>query len=91
MAILRLPEVQKITGLRGHSSIYEAIRSGLFPPQIRIGIRSVGWLDDEIQMLCDARIAGCCEDEIRDLVTEMVNARSNRLVSKASPKFPGQF
>ena len=47
MTMLKLKEVQKMTGL-GRSSIYAYVDKGIFPAQIKLGPRSVGWLEDEI-------------------------------------------
>jgi prophage regulatory protein len=47
-AILRLPAVKSRTGL-SRSSIYAKVRSGEFPQPISIGIRSIGWIESEIQ------------------------------------------
>lgn len=46
--ILRLPEVMKITGL-SRSSIYAMMEKGIFPKQIALGARAVGWLESEIK------------------------------------------
>lgn len=45
---LRRPEVQKITGLPT-SSLYNLMKLGRFPRGIRIGPRTVAWLDDEVK------------------------------------------
>jgi prophage regulatory protein len=45
--VLRLKAVQQQTG-KSRSAIYHDIKSGLFPRQIRIGRRAVGWLESEI-------------------------------------------
>ena len=45
---LRLPEVQKISGL-SVSSIWKLEKKGKFPQRIKIGERAVGWLSSEIQ------------------------------------------
>ncbi len=47
MTMLKLKEVQKMTGL-GRSSIYAYVDKGIFPAQIKLGPRAVGWLEDEI-------------------------------------------
>jgi prophage regulatory protein len=78
MAILRLPDVKKETGLRAHSTIYESIRSGLFPAPVRIGQRAVGWPAEEVQAVCNARIAGCSNEQIKALVSRMFEERVNR-------------
>ena len=53
--ILRLPDVVKITGL-SRSSIYAAISQDLFPKQLHIGPRSVGWLKNEIDEWIEQQI-----------------------------------
>ena len=45
--ILRLPEVEAVTG-RKRSAIYEGIAGGTFPPPVPLGPRAVGWLEDEV-------------------------------------------
>lgn len=45
--ILRLPEVIKTTGL-SRSTIYSHINNKLFPKNINLGARSVGWLESEV-------------------------------------------
>ena len=46
--ILRLPEVIEKTGI-SRSSIYEQMQLGLFPKQLRLGKRMVGWSESEIE------------------------------------------
>ena len=53
--MLKLKEVQKLTGL-SRSSIYAYIDKGLFPAQIKLGERSVAWLDSEIESWVDSKI-----------------------------------
>jgi len=45
--ILRLPEVIEAVSLK-KSTIYDLIRRGVFPVPIRLGLRSVGWYETEI-------------------------------------------
>ncbi|MDW3094723.1 MAG: AlpA family transcriptional regulator [Gammaproteobacteria bacterium] len=45
--LLRLPEVIKRTGL-SRSTIYKSINENSFPKPIKIGVRSVAWIDSEI-------------------------------------------
>jgi predicted DNA-binding transcriptional regulator AlpA len=45
---LRLPEVMKRTGL-ARSTIYEHIRRGTFPPQIKLGVKCSGWKESDIE------------------------------------------
>jgi prophage regulatory protein len=46
--ILRLPEVCAVTGL-GRSFIYQLQAAGSFPQRVKLGVRAVGWLEDEVQ------------------------------------------
>ena len=45
---LRLPEVQRRTG-KSKSTIWAAIKVGTFPTPIKLGPRSVGWIEAEIE------------------------------------------
>ncbi|MDH5357568.1 MAG: AlpA family transcriptional regulator [Gammaproteobacteria bacterium] len=45
--IIRLSEVVNKIGL-GKSTIYKMIFEGSFPKQIKLGARSAGWLESEI-------------------------------------------
>lgn len=53
--ILRLPEVIKRTGIP-RSSIYSAIKEGLFPAPISLGARRIGFLENEIDAWLEDRI-----------------------------------
>lgn len=53
-AILRLPEVLRRTGL-SRAEIYRLMGLGDFPQKIPLGVRVVGWADDEIQAWIDVR------------------------------------
>jgi prophage regulatory protein len=46
-ALLRMDQVRKRTGL-SRSTIYERIKLGRFPQPIRLGARSVAWIESEI-------------------------------------------
>ncbi|HPD83676.1 MAG: AlpA family transcriptional regulator [Alphaproteobacteria bacterium] len=52
---LRLADVMARTGL-SRSSIYLAISEGKFPQNVNIGLRSVGWLESEIDIWMQDRI-----------------------------------
>lgn len=71
MKILRMESVKAATGHKSHASIYNAIRDGLFTRPVPIGSRAVGWPDYEVTALCQARIAGWSEVDIRKLVGDL--------------------
>lgn len=46
--IIRLPEVMKRTGL-ARSTVYKMIADKMFPKQISLGLKSVGWLEKDVE------------------------------------------
>ncbi|MEO6918687.1 MAG: AlpA family transcriptional regulator [Collimonas sp.] len=44
---IRLPQVQEMVGL-GKTVIYEKIKDGTFPQQVKLG-RISGWVESEVQ------------------------------------------
>lgn len=54
--LLRRRQVEERTGLR-RSSIYEGMRDGTFPAAIKIGPKSVGWIEAEVDAWINERIA----------------------------------
>ena len=55
--LLRLPEVQRLTGLR-RSAVYEQMQRGIFPRSVKTGRRSACWSELAIQEWIAARIHG---------------------------------
>lgn len=53
---IRLPEVKKLVGL-GTTKIYTMASQGLFPKQVPLGGRSVGWIKAEVLQWNHAQIA----------------------------------
>ena len=53
---LRINNVVQLCGLP-RSTIYEKMEKGVFPLQVRLSPRAVGWLEDEILEWQNARIA----------------------------------
>jgi prophage regulatory protein len=47
-AILRLPQVRKVTGL-SRSSIYAMQESHHFPQSLKLGAQAVDWLESEVR------------------------------------------
>jgi len=63
MRVLKLKDVVEKTGL-GKTSIYKLINLKIFPRSINLGLRSVGWI----------------ESEIEDWIQEKINARDQQAV-----------
>ena|ERR1035437_4576692 len=74
LTILRRKQVEHQTGL-SRSTLYKRIGERLWPKPVSIGPRSVGWPADEIRTLNAARIAGKTDDEIREIVNDLEQAR----------------
>jgi len=53
--ILRLPQVVDATG-ETRSTIYKRIAEGEFPRPVKLGAKSVGWVEDEIAAYNEKRI-----------------------------------
>jgi prophage regulatory protein len=74
---LRLPRlIDKLSISR--SSIYQHISQGLIPPPIKIGERSVVWVDGEIEQILSARIRGESTSAIKKIVVKIVSDRASR-------------
>ena len=58
LQVLRLPQVCKVTGLC-RSMIYQLETKKRFPRRIKIGVRSVGWVEGEVQEWLALRIESC--------------------------------
>lgn len=76
--ILRGPAVDDKTG-SSRSTRYNRISEGLFPQGVRLGPRSVGWPEEEVDALNAALIAGKSDEEIRALVRKLHAARKEAL------------
>ncbi len=55
-ALIRRKEVERLTAL-SRSRLYALIKTGEFPPPIRLGAMSVAWLETEIHEWIAHRIA----------------------------------
>lgn len=53
--IMRLPEVQAITGF-GRAWIYHLMNEGKFPKACRIGTRAVGWDSEAVREWIESRL-----------------------------------
>lgn len=56
LTILRRRQVEARVGLR-RSTIYQGVADGTFPRPIRLGARSVGWVEHEVQRWLADRVA----------------------------------
>lgn len=82
-SIVRLPAVIHASQL-SRSTVYLRIQQGLYTSPIKLGARSVGWPQHEVDALNAARIAGQDDDEIRELVKKLTAARKAKLAEVLS-------
>ncbi|MBK9440876.1 MAG: AlpA family phage regulatory protein [Comamonadaceae bacterium] len=75
MAILRMKGVLAETGVNSHATIYGDVHDGTFTVPVKISERAVGWPDTEVKSIIAARIAGKTDDQIRELVVKLHQAR----------------
>ena len=81
-SFLRLPTVCDRTG-KPKSTIYREVGEGLLTPPVRISERASAWPDDEIDAINLARLRGKSNDEIKQLVADLVAARTEIQLSSA--------
>jgi prophage regulatory protein len=74
VSLERKSQVLRTFGI-SKSTLHNRIKAGLFTPPVLIGVRAVAWPSNEIESLTAAQIAGKSEDEIRLLVTVLLEKR----------------
>lgn len=84
MALWRIDACKAETGDRSNTSIYNAIRLGLFTSPVAIGQRAKAWPDYEVKAIVQARIAGQSDGEIRELVKVLHEQRATRFANLAA-------
>lgn len=81
--LLKKPEI--FARHRFHNTtLYQQIRDGLFTPPVRMGANSSAWPEHESDAILRARVAGCSDDKIRDLVGKLVADRAKLAEQEAA-------
>lgn len=73
--ILRRPEVLELTGW-SKSTLYNRIESQHFIKPISLGQRSIGFVSSEVNAVLQAMISEKTPEEIKQLVSELINQRT---------------
>ncbi|WP_162046957.1 helix-turn-helix transcriptional regulator [Vibrio taketomensis] len=81
--IVRLPSILETYGV-SRAFIYKQMAKGLFPSQVSLGTRSVGWVKAEVDCIMLARFNGYSDDKIAKLVTRLTDERKRQLDSNLS-------
>lgn len=74
--LIRRPSVLTQTA-RSKSALQLDEKAGLFCPPISIGDRAVAYIKHEVEAVIQARIESKSKDEIKQLVQELINQRTN--------------
>lgn len=72
----RLTDIMQKLGV-GKSTVYNLMEAGLFPKQISISPKSVGWPSNEVNVLINARIANFSDQDIQAIVKIMHENRGH--------------
>lgn len=48
MQVLRMPQVRELTGLP-RSTLYLYVKRSQFPKPVKLGVRTVGWIKEEVE------------------------------------------
>ena len=81
---LRMDEIMRIGGFKTKQTVYNWIKDGIWPRQIKWGARAVRWPSNEVYSVCRARNAGKSTEEIRALVQQLHAARTTGAESTAT-------
>jgi prophage regulatory protein len=74
-SLLRRSAIEQLTGY-SRTTIYRQIKRGLFVRPVSIGGYRVAWPSNEVDAINKARIAGKSEDQIKEIVEQLHNARN---------------
>lgn len=72
--IQRLKDVLQARKI-GKTTHYAEISDGIFPPPFSLGARAKGYFEHETMAILAARAAGKNDDELRSLVSRLLQAR----------------
>jgi len=75
-------EAEGLTGFR-KSARAAKIAEGLLPPPIHLGGKAAGFLAHELEAVISARATGATDDEVKDIVRNLVAARSAKETTAA--------
>ena len=70
MALLRLPEVMRLSGY-SRSMLYSLISQGLYPKPLKIGELAVAWPSQEVERMVESIISQQSLVERRELVRKL--------------------
>lgn len=81
MALLRLPEVMRLSGY-SRSTLYALIAQGLYPKPVKISERAVAWPSHEVESMIGALVSRRPTLDRRQLVAQL---EASRLTALSTP------
>jgi len=81
LVLIREPEARAKLGSIGQWLFFKQRREGLLPPPVRLSGRRCAYVTSELDAVIDARAAGAADDEVRELVSRLVQSRASRAPS----------
>ncbi|AYA64177.1 helix-turn-helix transcriptional regulator [Alteromonas sp. RKMC-009] len=84
VTILKLSETLKRVN-RCKTSIWNDVKEGIFPPPIKTGKTSAGYIESEVDAVLLARSVNFSDDQLKDLVEKLVQKRqesASRLIAE---------
>ena len=82
MKLIKLPKVLDLRA-KSKTSHYDDIKNGLMTPPIKVGTQAVAWPEREVIAINAARVAGKSDEEIRLIVSRLVEERQRPSVVDA--------
>src|SRR5687767_3112388 len=82
--IIRLSQVKGTTGLC-RSVIYQLEADGKFPNRVRLGARSVGWVESEVQRWIAERIEASRTKKSRGFAAAPLPHGAPRVLTRSTP------
>jgi prophage regulatory protein len=79
MQVFKLIKTPEARGIFNHSktTFYQKVKEGLLPSPVKLGSRSVVWLEQEIQQVAAARVAGFDDEKIKLVVKTLIEKRKS--------------
>lgn len=77
ISIIKQSEVLEMTR-QSPTTLWRQVKEGVFTPPIRVGGRSVGYIQEEVQAILSARSIGVQEEGLKQLVKTLIERRKER-------------
>ena len=76
LIFLNLADVKRLINI-SRSGIYDGVKAGWLPPNVKVGRRSARWLEHEIRAVQQAMTKGATTEALCELVRKLVAQRTS--------------